>query len=1439
MSEINEWTRYWCPIDETYYIDRNGYLIDPSYGQFSANSHLIENPFRRSEKCIILLGEPGIGKTTTMEKFHHNFELNLGNNNAEICLIKLEHIGNENRFISEVFENSVFQRWLESDFNLYLLLDSFDECVLRVDVVSQLLINQLQKYPLDRLYIRIACRTGYWSDILQQQLITLFGEDNFKVYKLTHLRKKDIEIRANSEIQQENGKTTSDFIDKIEILEAVPFAIHPVTLKFLINLYNKGGTLPETKTEIYRTGCFTLCEEIAGSRRETSLIGNYTPEQRYIIAARCAAYCAFSRKSGIWTNINLGDIPDDFISESEIRGGYETAVGQEFDITRESVSETISCGLFNSSRPRREWAHRTYMEFMAADYLIKRNIPLIQIQSLIKNPLDPNNRVAPHLRGIVAWICSNNQELYNEILIQEPEILLQSDIGLFTEEKKAEIIGIILEKYDESPLKPRYYEFAHFLKKFKHNRIETQISEFISETTNSYDSKRFAIIIAEECKLISLSSQFIDIVLNENEHIHLRIAAARALENLSYFNQIEGRERLIPIALSDESLDDQFDLKGVCLHIVWPDLIEFNNLIEHLPEPNIGYVGAHYRFLLGKFIEELPQRDIIHALRWIRETAILSTSSSLLRRVVEKIILKSLGFMDNDEVLESITETLSNLIIDDYYLNESSFDSEVRSTLENNTEMRRILLKKVLQFLPNDNILLNKLSMNIITYIHSQPRLFELIDESDFNWMLQELENSQEEEYQEKLVYLLIRMLRNRSDMYEKAYELYLNNDILHPYLISWFGPIELESELAENMQRDYEREQQLQERLIELRQDNQRPLIEPLPEERIRILLENFEEGNINSWILLNREMTLRENSREYGNFFNPNLKSLPGWIDSTGEIRVRIINAARVYIIEGDPDTQTWLYSNSYSRAALAGYRAIRLLYEIDIEFIKNLSSEAWKKWTPIILLNPINVSENEQEEQIRKNLLEMVYPHAKEEFFLALNAEIDKNNQNHGRIYILDKIKYFWDEDLGNFLHNKALEEHLEVESKGQTFDFLLKHNFSITIDFILRLLRNPISEEVNAREFTIRCAQGLILYCKEGNWDVIWPLIQNNEEWGKETLEQVAKNARFSKEIFDKYSEKQLADLYIWLIEHYTPETDTPLTSGARFINLDDTIREWRDSILRYLVSKGKFEAVDAIRYISDMLPERSENLSFSLIRAIENARNFSWEPPNPKELRILFENPASRLVQSGRQLLELINESLSRLEDKIQGRGPYSPIARFLWDHVGNREFRPVFEDDFSDYIKNHLYDDLSQDIVIHREVEISPLTRTDILITIFNSGARIPQNREISVVVEVKGKWNQYLMTAMENQLLNDYMIPRSFQYGMYLVGWFESQYWNESDWRYNMHRRITSIEDLRDALEEQAQELSERGFIIRPKVIDISLNEIHERMYRRLNEND
>ncbi len=100
-------------------------------------------------------------------------------------------------------------------------------------------------------------------------------------------------------------------------------------------------------------------------------------------------------------------------------------------------------------------------------------------------------------------------------------------------------------------------------------------------------------------------------------------------------------------------------------------------------------------------------------------------------------------------------------------------------------------------------------------------------------------------------------------------------------------------------------------------------PQIEPPPEERIRLLLDDFDHGNIEAFTRLSREMTLTENSIQYGNSFIPNLKNLPGWINSQPEVQNRIISAAKGFIVQGEPNTDTWLNNNSFSYSALACHR------------------------------------------------------------------------------------------------------------------------------------------------------------------------------------------------------------------------------------------------------------------------------------------------------------------------------------------------------------------------------------------------------------------------------------------------------------------------------------------------------------------------------------
>ena len=71
----------------------------------------------------------------------------------------------------------------------------------------------------------------------------------------------------------------------------------------------------------------------------------------------------------------------------------------------------------------------------------------------------------------------------------------------------------------------------------------------------------------------------------------------------------------------------------------------------------------------------------------------------------------------------------------------------------------------------------------------------------------------------------------------------------------------------------------------------------------------------------------------------------------------------------------------------------------------------------------------------------------------------------------------------------------------------------------------------------------------------------------------------------------------------------------------------------------------------------------------------------------KNFSLLLQVPMLDLFQSGEQLLEVLIESLRRLEDTLQGT---TPAARDIWDKVPNDKFHPVDENAYSDYVKRHL-----------------------------------------------------------------------------------------------------------------------------------------------------
>lgn len=120
-------------------------------------------------------------------------------------------------------------------------------------------------------------------------------------------------------------------------------------------------------------------------------------------------------------------------------------------------------------------------------------------------------------------------------------------------------------------------------------------------------------------------------------------------------------------------------------------------------------------------------------------------------------------------------------------------------------------------------------------------------------------------------------------------------------------------------------------------------------------------------------------------------------------------------------------------------------------------------------------------------------------------------------------------------------------------------------------------------------------------------------------------------------------------------------------------------------------------------------------------------------------------------------------------------------------------------------------------------MHVSGADRTDILVQ-----ARAGDDT-LTVVIEVKGAWNDDVMTAMDEQLAAKYLKPDLTDQGIYLVFWFSAAGWQDFDNVSERKRRSRATRNdcvaLSILLKDQAVEVAAaRGVAIDTLVIDASV---------------
>jgi predicted NACHT family NTPase len=322
MRQLYKWKRFWCSRTGTISLNDNGFFLDPDskYSHYY-NQKVEDFESMQKKSCLILLGEPGIGKTAALShEVKKNKEQLLGT--GDVLVYKdLNEYGDENRLIHDIFESNMIQDWLIGKYNLCLVLDSFDECLVEVEKLAAIFRNRIREFKdhAKRLRLRIACRTAAWTESLTDEFNYFWGEDEVGIYELAPLRRIDIEEAATA-----NGLDAVTFINEIENKEVQSLASNPITLGFLINEYKSKNRLSSSRSELFYESFLRLCTENNVDRVESQKSGILSPARRLALASRIAAVMVFCNRSSILTSQHVFPADNTQLPLSMILEGEET-----------------------------------------------------------------------------------------------------------------------------------------------------------------------------------------------------------------------------------------------------------------------------------------------------------------------------------------------------------------------------------------------------------------------------------------------------------------------------------------------------------------------------------------------------------------------------------------------------------------------------------------------------------------------------------------------------------------------------------------------------------------------------------------------------------------------------------------------------------------------------------------------------------------------------------------------------------------------------------------------------------------------------------------------------------------------------------------------------------------------------------------------------------
>lgn len=362
----------------------------------------------RSTAALVLLGDPGAGKST-------EFDQQSSLPGAGALMVSARD------FIT--LDPDSHPDWRDK----ILFIDGLDE--MRAG-------RQDSRLPLDEIRnrlellrppgFRISCREADWLGHSDRQSLQAVSPDSrIIVLSLDELDDRQVMALLRHRHNRTDGKA---FIAEARQRGVGGLLVNPLTLGLLADALRQGGDWPDSR----RRTLEMACRQVATEHNQEHRVATSPPPLESTVDA--AGYlCALQLLAGFEGYVTPRSITvPSFMSLTELGAPPRR-------LRREDLEHALATKLFRADREGFVPLHRQVAEFLAGRYLAKLiddGLPARRVVALLTSPSD--ERVVTSLRGLSAWLAAHSHQARPSLIDADPVgVGLYGDLGdLSTDEKK-------------------------------------------------------------------------------------------------------------------------------------------------------------------------------------------------------------------------------------------------------------------------------------------------------------------------------------------------------------------------------------------------------------------------------------------------------------------------------------------------------------------------------------------------------------------------------------------------------------------------------------------------------------------------------------------------------------------------------------------------------------------------------------------------------------------------------------------------------------------------------------------------------------------------------------------------------------------------------------------------------------------------------------------